>query len=177
MYLLSKTVYLGHQPVMQSLVVHPPKKNPGSAPALHVLAQKHLTRQLHVFLCLALVTCFLTRLSAYMFPYAWHWLHVSLQTICPTPKKGRPQIQRQTFCLISVPDVNDFGHLALFVKPKKVTTEKNKKRTVIRRKSIDGSFRGSILDSIITEGRDSVSVVHVALWTPWGLGGGVLTKF
>ena len=111
----------------------------------------HTTLSLHVSLCVALVTCFPS----------------------PTPKKGRAQIQRQTFCLISVPDVNDFGHLALFVKPKKVTTEKNKKRTVIRRKSIDGSFRGSILDSIITEGRDSVSVVHVVLWTPWGLGVGI----
>ena len=78
-----------------------------------------MTRQLHVFLCLALVTCFPTRLSAYMFSYAWHWLHVSLQIICPTPKKGRPQIQKQTLCLISVPDVNDFGHVALFVKPKR----------------------------------------------------------
>ena len=62
-----------------------------------------------------------------MFSYARHWLHVSRQIICPTPINGRPQIQRQTLCLISVPDGNDFSHVALFVKPKR-QTEKQKRQ-------------------------------------------------
>ena len=127
-----------------------------------------MTQQLHVFLCLALVTCFPTRLSAYMFSYAWNWLHVFPQIICPTPKKKRrPQIQRQTWCLISMPDVNDFGHVALLSNQK---GEKNQKTNCNSQEVHKWSFRGSILDSIITEGRDSVSVfsvVHVALWAPF----------
>ena len=57
--LLSKTVYLSHQWVTQFFSgATPPKKNPGSAPALLVLP--HMTWQFHVFLCLPLVTCFQT---------------------------------------------------------------------------------------------------------------------
>ena len=85
-YSLSKTVYLGHQPVMQSLVVHPPKKSPGSTPALHVLPKK--TRD-------PAVACFPMLGTDYIFSHTTlnrhvfgHWLHVSLQMICPTPKKG-----------------------------------------------------------------------------------------
>ena len=36
-----------------------------------------------------------------------------------TTETGRPQIQRQAWQLTSVPNVNDFGHVALFVKLKR----------------------------------------------------------
>ena len=109
----------------------------------------HTTLSLHVFLCVELATCF----PSNNLPYSW--------------KKRRPQIQRQTWCLISMPDVNDFGHVALLSNQK---GEKNQKTNCNSQEVHKWSFRGSILDSIITEGRDSVSVfsvVHVALWAPF----------
>ena len=66
-----------------------------------------------------------------------------------------------------MPDVNDFGHVALLSNQK---GEKNQKTNCNSQEVHKWSFRGSILDSIITEGRDSVSVfsvVHVALWAPF----------
>ena len=137
-----------------SLVVHPPQKNPGSAPVCCMFS--YAWHWLHIFPHDSQLTCFPMRGTGYMFPLEWFALLL---------KKGRLQIQRQTFCLISVPDVNDFGHLALFVKPKKGP---QKKRANCDSQEINRwKLRGSILDSIIREGRDSVSVVQVALWTPF----------
>ena len=116
-----------------SLVVHPPKKNPGSAPALHVLPKKHMTRQLHVFLCLALVTCFPTRLSAYMFSYAWHvtGYMFSFKWLALLLKKGRLQIQTNV--------VLDFGARCQWFRSHGFVCQ-TKKRTVILGKSINGSL-------------------------------------
>ena len=88
MFSLSKTFYLSHQSVMQFLRIAPLLRKILDPPRVTCFAKKHMTQQLHVFLCLALVTCFPTRLSAYMFSYAWNWLHVFPQIICPTPNKN-----------------------------------------------------------------------------------------
>ena len=89
-----------------------------------------------------------------------------------TTETGRLRIQRQAWRLTSAANVYDFGHVALFLRRKKVNASghipvrdltmaysvNSKRRTLIRGKSIHESFRGSILESIIAGCKRKLSV-------------------
>ena len=53
--------------------------------------------------------------SKQIFSENWRWVPLIFAVFAAT-KTGRPRIQRQEWQLILAPDVNDLGHVALFVK-------------------------------------------------------------
>ena len=146
-----------------SLVVHPPKKSPGSAPALHVLAKNlwpgscmfsYAWHWLHVFPHDSQLTSFPMRGTGYMFPL--NWFALLLKKVDHKFKNKRFVWFRWQMSMISV------TWLCLSNQKR----DHRKKRANCDSQEIHRwKLRGSILDSIITESRDSVSVVQVALWT------------
>ena len=124
-----------------SLVVHPPKKSPGSAPALHVLAKNLWPGScmfscawhwLHAFPHDSQLTCFPMRGTGYMFPFKWFAL--LLKKVDHKFKDKRCAWFRCQMSMISV------TWLCLSSQKGKQKNKKDKKANCDTRKSINGSL-------------------------------------